>query len=90
MAGDLRPEGRCSHIPSVLQDQQIEISGIRVRSYPCVEQDGLIWVYFAADPKEAPGLDPPLIPISASDGRAVPRFVECQRFPAKSIMRLSD
>ena len=77
------PEGRCSHIPSVLQDQQIEISGIRVRSYPCVEQDGLIWVYFAADPKEAPGLDPPLIPISASDGRAVPRFVECQLFPCE-------
>jgi phenylpropionate dioxygenase-like ring-hydroxylating dioxygenase large terminal subunit len=77
------PEGQCSHIPSVLQDQQIEISGIRVRNYPCREQDGLIWVYFAADPGDGPALDPPVIPIAAAGGHAVPRFVEAQVFPCE-------
>jgi len=75
------PEGQCAHIPSVLQDQDIEIGAIRVRSYPCREQDGLIWVYFAADPRDAPVIEPPFIPISGGDGRALPRFVEAQKFP---------
>ena len=49
------------------------------------EQDGLIWVYFAADPKSdaGPVLDPPRIPLGAADGRAVPRFVEAQLFPCE-------
>ncbi len=77
------PEGQCAHIPSILQDQQIEISGIRVRNFPCREQDGLIWVYFAADPRDGPALDPPVIPIAAAGGHAVPRFVEAQVFPCE-------
>lgn len=75
------PDGQCSHIPSVLLDQQIEIGAIRVRSYPCREQDGLIWVYFAADPREPPGIAPPVIPIAAINGQAAPRLVEQQSFP---------
>src|SRR5215475_10583806 len=48
-------DGVCKHIPSVLQEEDIDVSRIRVRSYLVREQDGLIWVYFAADPKsEAP------------------------------------
>src|ERR1051326_6708190 len=43
-----RPDGVCSVIPSILQDQNMDVSRIRVRSYPLREQDGLIWVYFAA------------------------------------------
>jgi phenylpropionate dioxygenase-like ring-hydroxylating dioxygenase large terminal subunit len=75
------PEGQCAHIPSVLQDQDIEIGAIRVRNYPCREQDGLIWVYFAADPRDAPAIEPPVIPIAAGEGRALPRFLEAQTFP---------
>lgn len=75
------PEGHCSHIPSVLQDEGFETSRIRVRNYPCREQDGLIWVYFAADPGDVPAIEPPVLRIAASDGRAVPRFVESQTFP---------
>ncbi len=57
--------GVCTHIPSALQDGDIDVSRIRVRSYPVREQDGLIWVYFAADPKSdaAPALEPPRIPL---------------------------
>jgi phenylpropionate dioxygenase-like ring-hydroxylating dioxygenase large terminal subunit len=77
--------GVCSHIPSALQDSDIDVSKIRVRSYPVREQDGLIWVYFAADPKSdaAPVLEPPKIPLGMADGRAVPRFVEAQLFPCE-------
>ena len=78
------PEGQCSAIPSVLQDQRIEIGNIRVRNYPCREQDGLIWVYFAADPGAVPAIDPPAIPIADADGRAAPRFVESQIFPCEA------
>jgi phenylpropionate dioxygenase-like ring-hydroxylating dioxygenase large terminal subunit len=79
------PDGVCTHIPSVLQDDAIDVTRIRVRSYPVREQDGLIWVYFAADPKSdgAPALAPPRIPLGAADGRAVPRFVEAQLFPCE-------
>ena len=80
-----KPDGVCAHIPSVLQEGDIDVARIKVRSYPAKEQDGLIWVYFAADAKSdaAPSLDPPRIPIGAGDGRAVPRFVESQMFPCE-------
>jgi phenylpropionate dioxygenase-like ring-hydroxylating dioxygenase large terminal subunit len=78
-----RPDGVCTHIPSMLQDQEMDVARIRVQSYPAKEQDGLIWIYFAADPKSdtAPVLDPPIIPIAAGTGAARPRFVEAQLFP---------
>jgi phenylpropionate dioxygenase-like ring-hydroxylating dioxygenase large terminal subunit len=78
-----KPDGVCAAIPSLLEDQDIDISRIRVRSYPLKEQDGLIWVYLAADAKSdsAPMLDPPVIPILSGDGRARPRFIEAQMFP---------
>jgi phenylpropionate dioxygenase-like ring-hydroxylating dioxygenase large terminal subunit len=77
--------GVCTHIPSALQDSDIDVSRIKVRSYPVREQDGLIWVYFAADPKSdaAPAVDPPKIPLGAADGRATPAFVEAQVFPCE-------
>ena len=80
-----KPDGVCAHIPSVLQEGDIDVSRIKVRSYPAKEQDGLIWVYFAADAKSqaAPILEPPRIPIGAGDGDALPRFVEAQLFPCE-------
>lgn len=79
-----RKDGVCAHIPSVLQDQGIDVGRIRVDSYPLREQDGLIWIYMPADPKNpAPILDPPRIPIAAADGDARPRFVESQLFPCE-------
>ena len=80
-----KPDGQCAHIPSLLQDQDLDIGRIRVRNYPAREQDGLIWVYFAADPKSdaPPAADPPVIPIGPADGHAIPRFVEAQLFPCE-------
>lgn len=79
-----RPDGACALIPSVLQDQDISVDRIRVQHYPLREQDGLIWLYLAADPKstDAPVIAPPKIPIRDHDGHARARFVESQIFPA--------
>jgi len=76
-----KPDGQCAAIPSVLQDQNIEVDKIRVASYPLREQDGLLWVYFPNDPKSdaAPAMEPPRIPIPD----AKPRFVEAQMFPCE-------
>jgi phenylpropionate dioxygenase-like ring-hydroxylating dioxygenase large terminal subunit len=80
-----KPDGQCIHIPSLLQDQDMSVGRIRVQSYPVHEQDGLIWVYFAADAKSAPAppREPPRIPSDGATGNAVPRFVESQLFPCE-------
>ena len=79
-----RNDGICAHIPSVLQDQGIEVNRIRVDGFLLREQDGLLWVLIAADAKNpAPAMEPPRIPIAAGDGRAKPRFVESQLFPCE-------
>ncbi len=80
-----KPDGVCSHIPSLVPGQDFEVTRIKLRSFPLREQDGLIWVYFAADPKSetAPVTEPPRIPLAAADGRALPRFVEAQMFPCE-------
>jgi phenylpropionate dioxygenase-like ring-hydroxylating dioxygenase large terminal subunit len=73
-----KPDGQCAHIPSVLQDQDIDIGRIRVRSYPACEQDGLIWVYMAGPGRDSatPNSGPPKVGVP----NAVPRWVESQTF----------
>jgi phenylpropionate dioxygenase-like ring-hydroxylating dioxygenase large terminal subunit len=79
-----RNDGVCSHIPSLLQDQNIEPSSIRVDSFPLTEQDGLLWVYMPEDPKRPnPIMEPPRITMGSGDGHAKPRFVESQLFPCE-------
>src|SRR5215831_8027455 len=45
-------------------------SNIRVRSYPVCEQDGLIWVYMAANPRD--GIQPRSQPPKVSLRHATP------------------
>jgi phenylpropionate dioxygenase-like ring-hydroxylating dioxygenase large terminal subunit len=79
-----RADGVCAHIPSILSDQDIDASSIRVDGYPLKEQDGLLWVYMPADLKKpSPTLEPPRIPIASADGGARPRYVESQLFPCE-------
>jgi len=72
-----RTDGVCSLIPSTVDGQDnVDPSRIRVRSYPVREQDGLIWVYFAASEREEPKIEPPRVPIPD----AKPRWMESQSF----------
>ena len=77
-----KPDGACAHIPSILQDQDFDIGRIRVASYACREQDGLLWVYLPAEGAKPQSIeDPPRIPIATVNGAAKPQFVETSLFP---------
>lgn len=52
-------DGACTSIPSLLADQDLELERIRVRSYPVRESQGLIFVFFAADPRAPEIADAP-------------------------------
>jgi phenylpropionate dioxygenase-like ring-hydroxylating dioxygenase large terminal subunit len=52
-------DGVCTSVPSLLADQDLEIDRIRVRRYPVREQQGMIFVYFAADPRSPVVADEP-------------------------------
>lgn len=52
-------DGACTSIPSLLDDQDLEVERIRVRSYPVRESQGLIFVYFATDPRAPEITEPP-------------------------------
>ena len=55
--------GTCTKIPTLTDDDKTDISRIKTGGYPVQEQDGLIWVYMAADMKNAvPAAPPPAMP----------------------------
>ncbi|MGC8535774.1 MAG: Rieske 2Fe-2S domain-containing protein [Rhizomicrobium sp.] len=71
-------DGVCTHIPSLTDAQDLDPSRIKVRTFPVCEQDGLIWIYMAAEGQEmtAPTQLPPKVPLA--DAR--PRWFESQTF----------
>lgn len=74
-----RADGRCAEIPSLVPDQDMDVSRIRVRRYPVREIQGNIWIYMS-DEKRAdlpPTHEPPVMP--DFDGRA-PNIRETMNF----------
>ena len=71
-----RKNGVCSAIPSLVEGQDLDPAKIKVRSYPLIEQDGLIWIYMAAKPGAAPQGEPPKVLLS--DAKI--RWTETQTF----------
>jgi len=65
-----RKDGVCSLIPSLAPGQDMDCTRIQVRSYPVREQDGLIWVYVASKPGEAPKSEPPEVSLEETGARA--------------------
>ncbi len=61
--------GECVEVPSMVEGQRIDMSKIRCGTYPCIEQQGIVWVYFARDREEPSGITekPPLVPLFAED-----------------------
>jgi phenylpropionate dioxygenase-like ring-hydroxylating dioxygenase large terminal subunit len=56
-----RTDGVCAAIPSLVPEQTMDVSRIRVRRYPCVESQGLVFVWMASDSRkdEEPDQPPP-------------------------------
>ncbi len=53
-------EGRCRHIPALVEGSPIQPDKIGVTTYPCEERDGYVWVYLP-DPSEKTSA-PPEVP----------------------------
>ncbi|NQE63270.1 aromatic ring-hydroxylating dioxygenase subunit alpha [Caulobacter sp. RHG1] len=58
------PDGACKSIPSLTADSDFDISKVRVRRYPTIESQGLVWIWMASDPRfdGQPPEPPPTIP----------------------------
>lgn len=70
--------GQCTAIPSLVEGDPTDVRKIKTPNYPCIEQDGLIWVYMAVDAKQPPALPPPAMPAPVDGGF---RHIETVEFP---------
>ena len=53
-------DGACAAIPSLVDDQEMDVSRIRVRRYPIAESQGLIFIWVSSDPRgEGDPTEPP-------------------------------
>ena len=76
-----RTDGACASIPSLVTEQSMDISRIRVRAYPAVESQGLVFVWIAsADAKNAEPDQPPPVFEGIVGGR--PKLVDRMEFDA--------
>ncbi len=67
------PDGHCTEIPSLLPDTDFDVSKIRVKSYPCREVQGNIWVFFAGERREAEDETLPEVPVLPGVGDSSPQ-----------------
>lgn len=78
-------DGRCTSIPSLVQDQQVDLQKIRIFSYPTCEQQGLVWIFIPnMDPRQ-PLLDEqkpaPFKPVLLPDvGDRKPKLILTAKF----------
>ena len=52
-------EGICTSIPSLVDPTKTDLSKIKTGHYPCLERDGLIWVYVTHPARPIPPETPP-------------------------------
>ncbi|MGE0718287.1 MAG: Rieske 2Fe-2S domain-containing protein [Alphaproteobacteria bacterium] len=69
-------EGRCTAIPSLVPDQELDLARIRVARYPAREVQGNVWVFFGKDPDRAPP-----VPVVEDIGDAAPDIAQSMTFP---------
>jgi len=76
-----RTDGACAAIPSLVDDQAMDVERIRVRRYPAAESQGLVFVWVSSDPRFAgePTEPPPVFPGVVGGG---PKLVDRMVFDA--------
>jgi len=72
-------DGACTAIPSLVDDQALDVGRIRVRRYPVAESQGLVFVWMASEPGGEPTEPPPVFP-GVVGGK--PRLVDRMTFDA--------
>lgn len=75
--------GVCTHIPSLLPTQKFELGRVRVRTYPCREVQGNVWVFVPAGDAEPPAALPEVPRVPDLDGRHL-RLVTRSVFPCSA------
>lgn len=73
-------DGRCKHMPSLVDGQPYEPSRIKVRRWPAHEANGIVFVYVSADPRFDG--EPPLPAPDFGQASAAPKFVVTRIFEA--------
>ncbi len=70
-------DGGCTAIPSMVDDQALEVGRIRVRRYPLAESQGLVFVWMAGDARGQgqPDQPPPTFPGVIGAPKLVDRMV---------------
>lgn len=53
-------EGLCTKIPSLTENDTVDLSRIKAARFPCRESDGLVWIYLPAKNARLPESLPPL------------------------------
>lgn len=85
-----KADGACAAIPSLTEDQDLDVSRIRVRRYPIEESQGLVFVWMAASPTGQPDHPPPYLPGVVG---GAPKFVDRMVFDAhidQAVVGLMD
>ncbi len=77
-AGASTSAGTCVEIPSLREGQQIDLGKIRCGAYPCLERQGLVWIYFPRQERAAP--------VPSRSRRACPVFADEDQ-PEAAIMQ---
>jgi phenylpropionate dioxygenase-like ring-hydroxylating dioxygenase large terminal subunit len=73
-------EGVCTLIPSLVRGQELDISKIRVRSYPLHEAQGQLWIFIGDRPGQEPPADASLPRLPGFCDRG-PNLVDSMVFP---------
>jgi phenylpropionate dioxygenase-like ring-hydroxylating dioxygenase large terminal subunit len=76
-----RTDGVCAQIPSLVADQEMDASRIRVRRYPAAESQGLVFVWMASDAARDAEPDQPPPAFEGVVGGA-PKLVDRMMFDA--------
>lgn len=74
-------DGACASIPSLVADQDLDVSKIRIRRYPTAESQGMVFIWVSADPRfdGEPPEPPPVFDGVVGGG---PKFVDHMDFDA--------
>ena len=74
-------DGACQAIPSLVDDQAMDVGRIRVRRYPVAESQGLVFIWVGSDPRgdAGPGEPPPQFPGVVG---GAPKLVDRMEFEA--------
>jgi len=84
--------GSCTAIPSLVTDQDLDLSRFRVKHYPVREVQGNIWIYMAADTADVsqPEIDIPEVPYFGETPYQLVETVKLPCFVDHAVVGLMD